>query len=266
MRSTSRSVCEALDRARVLAVNNRSAADAASEAMRASSAHHETLSAVTQAMFESMQKIETTTRSISGILRKIDEIAFQTNILALNAAVEAARAGDAGAGFAVVADEVRTLAKHSAEAARNTTDLVAACLAAGEEGRKTAHQVASSVADLRQHAQNLEARLNHIRESSNAADVVAGELARASLQQDEGIKAIEQSVDSVAEGVRCNESAASNLVGAAEELSSSALALERVSGELSSYVRGKTESAAPRAPEPEKNFQPEPEARLTEVA
>jgi hypothetical protein len=70
----------------------------------------------------------------------------------------------------------------------------------------------------------------------------------------------------VAEGVRCNESAASNLVGAAEELSSSALALERVSGELSSYVRGKTESAAPRAPEPEKNFQPEPEARLTEVA
>lgn len=96
-------------------------------------------------LIAAMNDIEQRSRRIQLIISTIDNIAFRTNILALNAAVEAARAGQAGKGFAVVADEVRNLASKSAEATRETGELITSTSEAVEEGVRLVYEATDSM-------------------------------------------------------------------------------------------------------------------------
>lgn len=98
-----------------------------------------------QEMIKAMEEINTVSSNISKIIKAIDEIAFQTNILALNAAVEAARAGSYGKGFAVVAEEVRNLATRSANAAKETSELIETTIKKIETGNIIAKQTQSAL-------------------------------------------------------------------------------------------------------------------------
>ena len=75
-------------------------------------------------LYDSIQKINESTKKITNIITVIREIADQTNLLSLNAAIEAARAGEQGRGFAVVADEVRKLADKVTKATRDVEALI----------------------------------------------------------------------------------------------------------------------------------------------
>ncbi|MGC8555200.1 MAG: methyl-accepting chemotaxis protein [Candidatus Acidulodesulfobacterium sp.] len=75
-------------------------------------------------LYDSIQRINESTKKITNIITVIREIADQTNLLSLNAAIEAARAGEQGRGFAVVADEVRKLAEKVTKATRDVETLI----------------------------------------------------------------------------------------------------------------------------------------------
>jgi methyl-accepting chemotaxis protein len=95
-----------------------------------------------------MEEISSSSRKIADIIGVIDGIAFQTNILALNAAVEAARAGEQGRGFAVVASEVRSLAKRSADAAREIKTLINASVERVEAGSRLVQGAGTTMDDI----------------------------------------------------------------------------------------------------------------------
>jgi methyl-accepting chemotaxis protein len=131
-------------------------------------------------MGNAILEITRSSEETAKIIKTIDEIAFQTNLLALNAAVEAARAGEAGAGFAVVADEVRNLALRSAEAARNTSELIENTIKAVHNGK-----------ELTQLTQ--EAFRENMTISARVGQLV-DEIATASQEQSQGIGQINEAV------------------------------------------------------------------------
>jgi len=114
-----------------------------------------------------MQDIATSSKRIVDIIGVIDSIAFQTNILALNAAVEAARAGEQGRGFAVVASEVRSLAKRSADAAREIKALIHASVERVEAGSKLVQGAGATMDDIVGRVQRVTSMIGEISHSSH---------------------------------------------------------------------------------------------------
>ncbi len=111
---------------------------------------------------DTITEMEESSRQIINIIKKIDEIAFQTNILALNATIEAARAGVAGKGFAVVAEEVQTLATKSSEAANESGKLVNASISNVQTGAKFIKEAASRMKDVIEVSNETAEKVNNI--------------------------------------------------------------------------------------------------------
>ena len=103
---------------------------------------------IAQDVITTMDRIEGSSRKIVDIIGVIESISFQTNILALNAAVEAARAGEQGRGFAVVAEEVRSLARRSADAAKEIKGLIGDSVSNVDAGAKLVHEAGQIIDDV----------------------------------------------------------------------------------------------------------------------
>ena len=169
-------------------------------------------------MSDSINKIKVSSDQTAKIVKTIDEIAMQTNLLALNAAVEAARAGEAGRGFAVVAEEVRNLAQRSAQAAKNTADMIADSVRNADEGVKIAVDVSKS--------------FESIATSNAKVNDLISEIAAASQEQSQGIDQVNTAVAQMDKVTQQNAANSEESASAAEELSSQAEELQNMVGQF----------------------------------
>ncbi|MGE5381256.1 MAG: methyl-accepting chemotaxis protein [Methylocystaceae bacterium] len=175
-------------------------------------------------MIQSMDDLKRSSDNIAKIIKVIDEIAFQTNILALNAAVEAARAGEAGKGFAVVAEEVRNLAHRSAQAAKDTADIIEHNIELSKQGVEVSNQVGQSLGDINT-------------ESEKVSRIVA-DIAAASEEQARGIHQVAGAMTQMEQVTQQNAANAEESAAAAQELLAQAEELETIVAALADMVQG----------------------------
>jgi methyl-accepting chemotaxis protein len=181
-------------------------------------------SASMERMLDAIHEIKTSSDETAKIIRTIDEIAFQTNLLALNAAVEAARAGDAGRGFAVVAEEVRNLAQRSAQAAKETSGMIATSNERADQGVVVAQEVASLLREVREGIHKVADLVQHV--------------SAASVEQAQGVDQIKTGLAQMDRVTQGNAASAEQNASASEELSAQALVLDELVGHLTAVVHG----------------------------
>jgi methyl-accepting chemotaxis protein len=174
------------------------------------------------AMVGSMTAITESSGKVAKIIKTIDEIAFQTNILALNAAVEAARAGEAGMGFAVVADEVRTLAQRSAQAARDTQQLIEESIVRSNDGASRVEHVVGAISAITTSVAEVKGLVEQMRE--------------ATAQQHQGISQVTQALTQMEQVTQTTAATAEESAAASEELNAQADAAAEIVQRLEGMV------------------------------
>jgi methyl-accepting chemotaxis protein len=182
----------------------------------------------TQRTTETVQELAASAEKIGNVVQLINTIAGQTNLLALNATIEAARAGEAGKGFAVVASEVKELATQTAKATEEISQQIGSVQQATQQTVEAIQEIARTISEMSQISTGIAAAM----EQQGSA---TAEIARSVQEAARGTEQVTDSIQNVQNGAGETETAASQVLGAAQELARHSNDLNR---EVSAFLSG----------------------------
>ena len=171
-----------------------------------------------------------TAQRIGDVVQLIETIAGQTNLLALNATIEAARAGDAGKGFAVVASEVKSLASQTAKATEEIRVQIGEIQGATGQTVEAIRSIGTTIRQMSEIATTI---ASAVEEQGAATREIASNVHQAA----QGTSDIATHIEGVSHAANDTGAAATQVLGAAGELSRQAETLRRDVDDFLATVR-----------------------------
>jgi len=167
-----------------------------------------------------IESLAAATQRIDGVLNLIQAIAEQTNLLALNATIEAARAGEAGRGFAVVAHEVKSLAGQTAKATSEIGQNINMIQASTRNAVEAVREIGSAVREINEVTANIAGAVGQ-------QDAATREISANAQLAADGNSTLVTNIGSLNDAIGDTNKAASSVLSASSDLTSTAELLSR---------------------------------------